>query len=161
MPLFSKSPPVTDTRTTHTTTTTSPRTSSSFLHRNSNSTTTTDVAPQRKSSLFSSRRRSPSPPLTTTSAGGGMGGGVRGLLHKGSEDASIVAARERVLNAEKREKEADIALGVARTAVREARESVKRLEAEAKEEARLAKIKQSQAKSISKRGHGLGRHDHV
>jgi hypothetical protein len=41
--------------------------------------------------------------------------------------------------------------------VREAREYVKRLEREAEEEARLAKIKQSQAKAIGKRGKALGR----
>lgn len=49
----------------------------------------------------------------------------------------------------------------ARAAVREAREHIKRLEREAAEEARLAKIKQNQAKSISKRAKPLGRHDHI
>ncbi|CZT10405.1 uncharacterized protein RAG0_14899 [Rhynchosporium agropyri] len=86
---------------------------------------------------------------------------ITNVLHRSGEDASIVAARERVLLAERREKEADQALAIARTAVRDARESVKLLEKEAKEEARLAKIKQSQASSLSKREHGLGRHGHA
>ena len=47
----------------------------------------------------------------------------------------------------------------ARTAVRDARAHVKRLENEAAEEARLAKIKQKQAASLGKRGKMLGRHD--
>jgi len=64
------------------------------------------------------------------------------------------------MNAEAAEREADKALVAARYAVKEAREHIKRLEKEAAEEARLAKIKQDQAKSMSKRGHALGRHEH-
>lgn len=45
--------------------------------------------------------------------------------------------------------------------MREAREHVKRLEREAAEEARLAKIKQGEAKALGKMGKKLGRHDHV
>ena len=41
--------------------------------------------------------------------------------------------------------------------MREAREHVKRLEREAAEEARLAKIKQKQAGALGKRGKMLGR----
>lgn len=41
--------------------------------------------------------------------------------------------------------------------MRDASEHVKRLEREAKEEARLAKIKQDQAASISRRAKPLGR----
>lgn len=65
------------------------------------------------------------------------------------------------MNAEARERDADKALAQARAAVKDAREHIKKLEKEAAEEARLAKIKQQEAKSISKRGHTLGRHDHV
>lgn len=72
-------------------------------------------------------------------------------------DPSIVHARERVMGAEQAEHEADRALNAARTQVREAREEVKRLELEAKEEARLAKIKQYHAAEVSKRGKQLGR----
>jgi hypothetical protein len=61
------------------------------------------------------------------------------------------------MRAEAAEREADRALFAAKNAVREAREHVKRLELEAKEEARLAKIKQTQAKAIGKRGKALGR----
>jgi len=71
-----------------------------------------------------------------------------------------LAARERVFSAEEAEREADKALANAKGAVREAREHVKRLERETAEEARLAKIKQNQAKSISKRASHMGRHDH-
>lgn len=52
-------------------------------------------------------------------------------------------------------------MAVARSAVREAREHVARLEREAAEEARLAKIKQGEAKALGKKGKLLGRHDHV
>jgi len=45
----------------------------------------------------------------------------------------------------------------ARAAVKEAREHVKRLEREAAEEARLAKIKMKQAGDLGKRGKMLGR----
>lgn len=46
----------------------------------------------------------------------------------------------------------------ARTAVKDARDHVKRLEREAAEDARLAMLKQNQAASISKRAKPLGRH---
>ncbi|KIW66937.1 hypothetical protein PV04_06219 [Phialophora macrospora] len=82
-----------------------------------------------------------------------------GLFHRNHEDASIIAARERVLSAETAEREADRALIQARAAVQEARNHVKVLEREAEEEARLAKIKQQQAKDIGKRAKPLGRHD--
>jgi len=74
-------------------------------------------------------------------------------------DPSIVQARERVMAAENAEREADRALAAARLRVREAREEVRRIEAEAAEEARRAKIKQYHAKEVSKRGKQLGRHD--
>ncbi|EXJ68899.1 uncharacterized protein A1O5_07831 [Cladophialophora psammophila CBS 110553] len=80
-----------------------------------------------------------------------------GLFHRNHEDPSIIAARERVLSAETAEREADRALVQARAAVREARDRVKMLEREAEEEARLAKIKQHQARDISKRAKPLGR----
>ncbi|KEY72866.1 hypothetical protein S7711_04442 [Stachybotrys chartarum IBT 7711] len=73
-------------------------------------------------------------------------------------DPSILEARERVMGAESAEREADRALDSARLRVREAREHVKRLEDEAKEEARRAKIKQYHAKEVSKRGKNLGRY---
>ncbi|EXJ80768.1 hypothetical protein A1O3_07052 [Capronia epimyces CBS 606.96] len=83
-----------------------------------------------------------------------------GLFKRDVEDPSIVSARERVASAERAEHEADRALVQARAAVREARDHVKLIEHEAAEEARLAKIKQKNAKDISKRAKPLGRHDH-
>ncbi|KAJ5777648.1 hypothetical protein N7520_000894 [Penicillium odoratum] len=82
----------------------------------------------------------------------------RSLLHRTPEDPSIQAAREQVVRAESAEQEADRALIASRRAVKEARDHVKYLEREAAEEARLARIKQEQAKSISKRAKPLGRH---
>lgn len=61
------------------------------------------------------------------------------------------------MSAEAAEREADRVLELARREVREARDEVKRLELEAKEEARLAKIKQYHAREVSKRGKALGR----
>ena len=72
-------------------------------------------------------------------------------------DPSIVQARERVIGAESAERDADRALMAARESVRQAREHVKRLELEAEEEARRAKIKQYHAREVSKRGKQLGR----
>ncbi|OJJ48153.1 hypothetical protein ASPZODRAFT_1530025 [Penicilliopsis zonata CBS 506.65] len=79
------------------------------------------------------------------------------FLSRNHDDPSISAAKDQVFRAEAAEKEADKALVASRRAVHEARDHVKRLEREAAEEARLAKIKQSQAKSISKRAKPLGR----
>ena len=80
-----------------------------------------------------------------------------GLFHRHQEDPSIASARERVVRAERAEQEADRALVAARASVREAKEHVRQLELEAKEDARLAKIKQQQAGQIGKRAKPLGR----
>ncbi|KAK4102313.1 hypothetical protein N658DRAFT_506500 [Parathielavia hyrcaniae] len=87
-----------------------------------------------------------------------------GLLHRtfgngnrNDLDPSIVHAQERLRGAQAAETEADRALMAARESVREAREHVRRLEVEAQEEARLAKIKQHHAKDLSRRGKQLGR----
>ena len=63
------------------------------------------------------------------------------------------------MSAEQAERDADSALQRAKLSVRQAREEVKKLELEAKEEARLAKIKQDAAAGIGKRSDGLGRHE--
>jgi hypothetical protein len=101
---------------------------------------------QRRSGIFGSRR---SPSRTSpvrngnhahsvhsVHTNGSTNGSPRpGLLHRiDTEDASITAARERVINAEAAEREADKALLLAKAAVREAREHVKRLEKEAAEQ---------------------------
>ncbi|TVY33544.1 hypothetical protein LSUB1_G006539 [Lachnellula subtilissima] len=116
-------------------------------------TTTTD-RPQRSSTLFGRRETPPAATKTTSPP-------RHNLLHRNHEDASIVNARERVQNAEAAEKDADRALIQARAAVKEARAHVKKVELEAAEEARLARIKQEQASSISKRAQPLGRHNHA
>ncbi|KAL7947549.1 hypothetical protein V8C42DRAFT_363893 [Trichoderma barbatum] len=88
--------------------------------------------------------------------------GRRSLFHRNGGgmalDPSILQAREHVMHAEAAEIEADRALGEARMRVRAAKDHVWRLEEEAKEEARRAQIKQEQAREVSKRGQGLGRH---
>lgn len=86
--------------------------------------------PRRRGTLFG-RHRSVSPATTTTTSSTSP---RRNFLTRDREDASIVAARERVVGAEAAEREADRALLQARAAVRGAREQVKRLEREAAEE---------------------------
>ncbi|KAI0428358.1 hypothetical protein F5Y09DRAFT_289100 [Xylaria sp. FL1042] len=134
--------------------------------------------PEKKHGLFGSRRRSPSPASTVparTSTSSSRNSDAasnpsrnrsvlsrtfgHGTSRNPDIDPSIVQARERVMSAENAEQEADRALAAARLRVREAREEVKRLELEAAEEARRAKIKQYHAKEVSKRGKQLGRHD--
>lgn len=98
---------------------------------------------------------------TDSSAGSRSSRGRRGLFHRDNGamalDPSILEAREHVMHAEAAEVEADRALGEARMRVRAAKDHVWRLEEEAEEEARRAKIKQQQAAEVSKRGQGLGR----
>ncbi|KAI1650918.1 uncharacterized protein F4817DRAFT_326218 [Daldinia loculata] len=125
--------------------------------------------------LFGSRHRSPSPATTRSSTTNSSRNSDvsspsrhRSVLQRtfghGNTtnpdiDPSIVQARERVMQAETAERDADRALESARIRVREARADVKRLELEAAEEARRAKIKQYHAREVSKRGKQLGRHD--
>jgi hypothetical protein len=91
--------------------------------------------PRRHSSLFSKHtHRSVSPVSTTNTTNSTSPHRRSGILHRRDEDPTIIAARERVINAEAMEKEADRALASARLAVREAREHIKRLEKEAAEE---------------------------
>ena len=75
----------------------------------------------------------------------------------GGEDPAISSARQRVIDAETAEREADRALMTARNVVAEAKAIVKRLEQEAAEEARLARIKQEQVAKLGERAHPLGR----
>lgn len=129
-----------------------------------------DHHPSRKHSLF---HRSPTTATNNTvstrssmsSSGSSMNHrhSHRGLLHRAmgrnddDVDPSILEARERVMGAEEAEIQADRALEQARLRVREAREHMKRVEMEAAEEARRAKLKQQHAKEVTKRGKGLGR----
>ncbi|KAI0633577.1 hypothetical protein C8Q77DRAFT_1157771 [Trametes polyzona] len=75
-----------------------------------------------------------------------------------SKDPSIKVARQKVTEAEAAEAAADRALNEARAAVRGAKDQVRRLEQEALEEARRAKAKQAEAKTIKKSTGRLGRH---
>ncbi|KAL2111896.1 hypothetical protein VUR80DRAFT_9107 [Thermomyces stellatus] len=121
-----------------------------LFHRRSSASSSDPEDPGRRSSNRHSRgglfhRRS------SLSRGGG------GLLRRDDhEDPSIGAARERLTGAERAEEEAGRAVMQARDAVHEAREHVRRLEDEAKEESRLAKIKQDTAKNLGKRSKPLG-----
>jgi hypothetical protein len=91
--------------------------------------------PRRHSSLFSKHTNRSVSPVSTTNTNNSTSPHRRsGILHRRDEDPTIIAARERVINAESMEKEADKALASARLAVREAREHIKRLEREAAEE---------------------------
>lgn len=94
----------------------------------------------RHSGLFGSRSSKQTSPTRTTNTvssvhtNGSTGSHRTSLLHKEVEDSSITAARERVMSAEAAERDADKALLMAKNAVREAREHVKRLEREAAEQ---------------------------
>jgi len=90
---------------------------------------------ERRSSLFGGRRHEERRAEEAAVADGATNGHHRGFLHRNPvEDASIIAAKERVASAEAAERDADRALVQARTAVRAARDHVKRLEREVVEE---------------------------
>ncbi|KAK3706620.1 hypothetical protein LTR37_012629 [Vermiconidia calcicola] len=110
--------------------------------------------PPRKSGNFFNRRQSSHSPTTTTTTTSQSNS--HNFLHRDREDASITAARQRVTEAEASERAADKALMEARASVKAAREEVRRIEREAAEDARKAKLKQKAAEDISKRGKGLG-----
>lgn len=97
----------------------------------------------------SSRSRSNSP--RRHSKGTGL---LSRVNHTG--DPSTRAAHERVLTAEAAEREAEKALQHSRNMVRDAKDHVKRLEREAAEEARLARMKQKDSAAISRRAGKLG-----
>ncbi|KAK5938968.1 hypothetical protein PMZ80_009161 [Knufia obscura] len=128
-------------------------------HNNNRMSTQSTTSPRRSGGGFFSKRRSSSvsssdveaPHRSGTRSSGGL------LSRRNHEDPSIAAARERVMAAERSEREADLALQQSRVAVREAREHVKRLELEAEAEAKAAKLKQGQAKALGNRSHHLGR----
>ncbi|KAL7934678.1 hypothetical protein V8C35DRAFT_34114 [Trichoderma chlorosporum] len=141
----------------------------SLFHRNR------DVSPtssQRTSSVASSNGGYNAGSNAGSKSGGGLfrhstdssagSRGRRSLFHRDGGgmalDPSILQAREHVMQAEAAEVDADRALGEARMRVRAAKDHVWRLEEEAKEDARRAQIKQQQAREVSKRGQGLGRH---
>ncbi|KAF9452777.1 hypothetical protein P691DRAFT_660224 [Macrolepiota fuliginosa MF-IS2] len=73
-------------------------------------------------------------------------------------DPTIIAARQKVTDAEGAEREADQALTQARNKVKEARQHVEALEREALEDAHRARMKQAEAKIVRKSAKALGRH---
>jgi len=97
-------------------------------------------------SRFFERGQPPSP------MGSGMRGGVFG--HRSAVDAqldkdpTIIAARQKMTDAEAAEKEADMALKQARMSAEAARGQSKILEKEAREDAPRAKAKQAEAKVV-------------
>ncbi|KAJ3542828.1 hypothetical protein NMY22_g3367 [Coprinellus aureogranulatus] len=100
---------------------------------------------------------------SASSTGGGSrsGGGFLGLGRNKNyldNDPSIMAARQKIADAERAEREADEALRQARVRTNEARETVRILEREALEDAQRAKAKQAEAKAINKSAKKLGRH---
>ncbi len=103
-----------------------------FFNRNSAAETAPApaVEPRRSSTLFSRHRSDPQAAKTIKSVSPKR----NSILHKHDEDPSIIQARERVMNAEVAEKEADRALVAARRAVKEAREEIRRLEKETERE---------------------------
>lgn len=115
------------------------------------------TATQKKSGLFGRRRSNSVSSISSSDVEGHSRRSNGGPFHRNrAEDPSIVAARERVLAAERAGKDADIALQQARHSVRDAREHVRRLEAEAQAESKAAAIKASQAKSLKKQTKPLG-----
>ncbi|KAH7909289.1 hypothetical protein BJ138DRAFT_1115107 [Hygrophoropsis aurantiaca] len=67
-----------------------------------------------------------------------------------AQDPSVSTARQKVAEAENAEKAADRALLQAKAAAKAAKEHIKMLEREAREDAKRAKAKQAEAKSVSK-----------
>jgi len=119
---------------------------------------------QRKKGFFSGNRRTST---TSTSSDrssnsrrtGRSGTGLFGKKRRSiDQDPSIINARQKVSAAEQAEKDADRALIEARKQVQLAREHVNTLGQEAGEDARLAKLKQAEAKVINKTAKSLGRH---
>ncbi|PQE20408.1 Six-hairpin glycosidase protein [Rutstroemia sp. NJR-2017a BBW] len=119
-----------------------PERSSSIFHRN------------RNSSVSAPSERSMSTVSSTPSATSNRGS----IFHKNKmeNDPVIAEAEQRIINAERREREADIALINARRAVKEAREHMERLKAELAEQAKLLKARQGAANDIYKRAKPLG-----
>lgn len=107
-----------------------------------------ETTPDRKGSMFSRRSRSTDPkPVNNANAAASTNGTVAPSRSSSSSthnffgsngstngDPTIQAARQKVSIAESAERDADRALNAARSAVRDARLHVKRLEEEAEEE---------------------------
>ncbi|KAJ4465302.1 hypothetical protein C8J55DRAFT_441265, partial [Lentinula edodes] len=73
-------------------------------------------------------------------------------------DPTVMSAREKVSYAKESERAADCALQQARDSVKAAKDHVKFLEKEAEDDAHRARLKQAEAKVISRSVRGVGRH---
>ncbi|KAJ7594473.1 hypothetical protein C8J56DRAFT_926843 [Mycena floridula] len=168
MPLF-KSRPESDTEEIQQNNSTPARKGSIFTRNRSASPPHSESSPTSRRGFFNQRNSSDDDSIgrqSTTNgsirSNGGMTGFFGGVGRRGNDvhsDPSIVAARQKLSVAEEAEKEADRALIQARAMVKEARDHVKGLEREAKEDVVRAQAKQAEAKIMGKTARtGLGRH---
>ncbi|GBE80482.1 hypothetical protein SCP_0301970 [Sparassis crispa] len=128
-----------------------------------------EAPPSRSRSIFSRNSRSPdyqpSTAANSTRSGNGSSRGFFSQRRSSSSNSgqdlrnhpSIVGARQKVADAVAAERDVDQALRQARASVRAAREHVRLLEREAKDEARRAKAKQAELETVSKSAKNLGR----
>lgn len=93
--------------------------------------TNTSTSSSQRRSLFSGHRNSTETDATSTTSAGTH---RSGFFSRNKEDPSVAAARQRVASAEAAERDADQARLQASRAVRDAKDHVKRVEAEAAEE---------------------------
>jgi len=113
------------------------------------------ASPDRSNKSFHTSRSSDSDSVAGSTRSRGFFGNRNGFPHN---DPTIMSARQKVAEAEEFEKSADRALQQARASVKEARDHVKFLEKEAEDDAHRARLKQAEAKNVSRSARGLGRH---
>lgn len=131
----------------------------SLFKRNEPTPTTVTPSPvsKRTHGSFSSRASGQSASSMSTTGSHRRSGVLSRFGRDSHVDPTIAIARERVDEARGAESQADKALDEARHRVREARDLAARAEAEAAEDARRAKVKQHQARDVTKKGKVLGR----
>ena len=138
MPLFKSHPDQTDQRTNS-----PPARKPSIFARNRSaspphSEASGHTSPSARRGFFGGRNSSSSDDLSRNGSGSVRSGGGRSFFGFNNSDIhndpSILAARQKVTDAGQAERDADQALAAARASVREAKEHVKFLEREAKEE---------------------------
>lgn len=127
----------------HTASRFSRRSGSVGSHSSGNSLDRTDTGSRRSGSLLTKFRSNSVDPAFSNAL---------------ANDPAIKAARQKVVNAEHAESEADRVLDMARNAVKEARQHVKDLEAAAFQDIKRAQAKHNEAKNIRKDAGRLGRH---
>ncbi|TFK70628.1 hypothetical protein BDN72DRAFT_766127 [Pluteus cervinus] len=112
------------------------------------------------SSSSSSDSKAPSPSNNSQSPGLARSISTKAgaLFNRLGNDSSVSSARQKVIDAEVAERQADQALEQARQRVKAARDQVKVLEHEAHEAARRAAAKQEEMQRVIKSAKNLGRH---